>query len=118
MPHCNQCEADWQNRANTPHPIQCPRCKRVDWAEPKKARRLVHLSEIRELTPVELEALPKPGGPSIMAEGFPVTIPAYPAFKTKRAGTVGASTVSLAKIGQCPECFALNGMHQRGCSKR
>lgn len=31
---CNQCGADWEARVESP--VQCPRCKRVDWAEPKK----------------------------------------------------------------------------------
>ena len=98
--------------------MQCPRCHRVDWAAPKKARQTIHMSEVREFTAAEMEAMSKPAGASIMAEGFPVTIPAHPAFKTKRANLVRTSTISPTKADQCSECFALNGMHQRGCSKR
>ena len=36
MVHCNQCEADWEPRKSNGSPVQCPRCKRVDWAEKKK----------------------------------------------------------------------------------
>ena len=95
MAHCNQCEADWQTRVE--RPVQCPRCHRVDWAEPKKARSVIHVSEVREFTPADMEAMPKPAGPSIMAEGFPVTIPA-----PKR----------------CAECKGVLPYHQKGCSKR
>ena len=36
VPHCNQCESEWVARPRSRIPVQCPRCKRVDWAEPKK----------------------------------------------------------------------------------
>lgn len=36
MPHCNQCESDWDQRLKDRIPVQCPRCKRVDWREPRK----------------------------------------------------------------------------------
>lgn len=42
--HCNQCESDWKKRVKAGLPVQCPRCKRVDWAEPKKGERSVELS--------------------------------------------------------------------------
>lgn len=32
--HCNQCENDWKSRKA--NPTACPRCKRYDWAQPKK----------------------------------------------------------------------------------
>jgi len=35
MPHCNQCDSDWTSRVE--RPVQCPRCKRVDWAQPRKS---------------------------------------------------------------------------------
>jgi phage FluMu protein Com len=34
--HCNQCGQDWTIRLKGRLPVQCPRCKRVDWSEPKK----------------------------------------------------------------------------------
>lgn len=36
--YCNQCEKPWE--ARKPDPVECPRCKRVDWNSPnKKANR-------------------------------------------------------------------------------
>jgi hypothetical protein len=36
--HCNQCGCDWIPRVLPPSlPRACTRCKRYDWAEPKKA---------------------------------------------------------------------------------
>ena len=29
---CRKCKAEWRSRK--PHPVQCPRCKRVDWNSP------------------------------------------------------------------------------------
>ena len=96
---CNQCGKSWG--ARKPNPIECPYCKRVDWAEPKKGKRAIHLSEVREIPAAEMEALPKLAGPSIMAEGFPVTIPApeppeavgtvKPQGKLRKAGSTAAS---------------------------
>ena len=94
MAHCNQCGEDWKSKVAKP--VQCPRCKRVDWAEPKKASR-IHVSEVAAFSVAEMEALPKPIGPSIMAEGFPVSIPA-----AKR----------------CAECMGVLPYHQKQCSKR
>ena len=34
MAHCNQCGIDWTPRVDKPR--ACTRCKRYDWAEPKK----------------------------------------------------------------------------------
>jgi hypothetical protein len=34
MAHCNQCGIDWTPRVENPR--ACTRCKRYDWAEPKK----------------------------------------------------------------------------------
>ena len=28
--HCNKCGSDWMGK--TKNPVQCPRCKRVDWS--------------------------------------------------------------------------------------
>ena len=40
MCHCNQCGSDWEPNARSGgNPVQCPRCKRVDWREPKKGIR-------------------------------------------------------------------------------
>ncbi len=37
MCHCNQCGSDWEPNARSGgNPVQCPRCKRVDWREPRK----------------------------------------------------------------------------------
>jgi predicted Zn-ribbon and HTH transcriptional regulator len=36
MVHCNQCGSDWEPRKSFGEPVQCPRCKRVDWASNKK----------------------------------------------------------------------------------
>ena len=36
MLHCNQCGSDWESRVVDP--VQCPRCKRVDWREDKKGK--------------------------------------------------------------------------------
>lgn len=37
MLHCNQCEAEWEPRLKDGKlPVQCPRCKRVDWNQPPK----------------------------------------------------------------------------------
>jgi hypothetical protein len=38
MPHCNQCEQDWEQRKLGGDPVQCPRCHRTDWREPKKGK--------------------------------------------------------------------------------
>lgn len=32
--HCNQCEHDWT--PSKPAPKCCPKCKRYNWAEPKR----------------------------------------------------------------------------------
>lgn len=37
--HCNQCDSWWKPRASTDIPVQCPRCKRVDWQELNKGGR-------------------------------------------------------------------------------
>lgn len=34
--YCNLCGASWNPRTSSP--VQCPRCKRVDWAKPKPKR--------------------------------------------------------------------------------
>jgi hypothetical protein len=39
MPHCNQCEQDWEQRKLGGDPVQCPRCHRTDWRELKKGNR-------------------------------------------------------------------------------
>lgn len=36
---------------------------------------MIHLSEVAEYDPPEIEALASPDMPSIMADGFPVSIP-------------------------------------------
>ena len=79
--------------------MKCCRCwyQFVRGAEPKKAGRMIHVGEVGEISPAEIEALLKPAGPSMMAEGFPVSIPA-----AKR----------------CAECMGVLPYHQKNCSKR
>lgn len=38
--HCHKCGADWLPRKEGELPVQCPRCKRVDWQKPKEAKEL------------------------------------------------------------------------------
>ncbi len=33
---CNRCGAEWVPRKVDGKPVQCPRCKRVDWQEPRR----------------------------------------------------------------------------------
>jgi len=47
MAHCNQCEYDWE--PDVPMPKVCTRCKRYDWAEPKKRRRGEVSDEVRTM---------------------------------------------------------------------
>jgi hypothetical protein len=45
---------------------------------------MIHLSEVASLSTEQIEAMPKPTGPSIFAEGFPISTPAMP--KKKMSG--------------------------------
>lgn len=108
MEHCNQCGSAWKSRIKSP--VQCPRCKRYDWRQPKKGVRMIHLSEVASLSTEEIEAMQKPKGPSIMAEGFPISIPAMP---KKKSGN-GAFPHKMA----CPRCEKTESIRPWGSMHR
>ena len=76
----------------------------------KKGVRMIHLSEVASLSTEEIEAMQKPKGPSIMAEGFPISIPAMP---KKKSGN-GAFPHKLA----CPRCEKTESIRPWGSMHR
>ena len=109
VPHCNQCESEWVARPRSRIPVQCPRCKRVDWAEPKKRRG--HggddRSEEVQTVPQRPQRVAGPGNgkqPKVDLQEVPA----------------GASPVGLQDSGSvksCPSCGSMSG-HQKWCKAK
>lgn len=94
MCHCNQCGSDWEPNARSGgNPVQCPRCKRVDWREPRKG---VKNDELRGAGSVS-------AGASV-GSGNGAGVPVLPKTKSKKDGLHSLRTVrsELACGGDAP----------------
>ena len=69
MHKCNQCGSEWEGRHWVAVPVQCPRCHRTDWNQPKKNKERVNgeagqAGSMREMPikvqPQELRTQPSP----------------------------------------------------------
>lgn len=93
--------------AKVPNPVQCPRCKRVDWREPNKKERMLNVT-------------------SQEANGAPEVVLGAGGGKAKEAGRKAHHREPVREregppprsSSSCPDCGGLNGLHQKGCKRK
>lgn len=88
----------------TTTPVQCPRCKRVDWKEPSKGRKPHGLDSGSEVVPRRNK-----DETAIRTRGRDIR-----AVDSVRYSDVHDNVRPAHAVG-CTSCGGLNGLHQKGC---